>query len=252
MAGALAIWLVGLLVVDAIYGERYGERIADRVAASVQGHGSYGASDLALIRGKLAIDDLRVDRDDKVGRLALTVGTIRCDLPPLGIGLFDRTCRELDIGDVDLQLSTFALFQLRKPKRPPIHADRVVIDHATMTFSPSAVVPSLGKVRLVIDHAEAGPTVFKTPLSWLFQLRVLHATIELPIGNIGLTYGDGRFGAVGSVFGSHPVEIPFRIPLADPVEDARAEVRRLVAVGRGLAEKLLAQKTRDWLRDKVP
>jgi len=43
------------------------------------------------------------------------------------------------------------------------------------------------------EHAEAGETIFKTPLSWLFALQALRATIELPAGiTLELAYDHGE------------------------------------------------------------
>jgi len=251
VAGVAIAWLIALLVIGWVYGERYADGVADRLSESLHGSSVVGGHDLAMVRGRLTLDHLQVDRDDTVGKLRLDVGSVRCELLPLGGALFDRTCRVLAIEDLQLDLSTFAVFQLRKPKRPPIHASSVVIDHAVMVLSPTAVAPSLGRMRLVIDHAEAGDTVFKTPLSWLFSLDVLRATLELPIGAIRIEYGQGMLSASGSFLGSHPVALPYPLPVADLADDPPAEMKRLVAVGRELAEKLVAQKTRQWLRSKL-
>src|SRR5205814_6480593 len=118
-------------------------------------------------------------RDDSVGRLHLDVDEISCDLPPLGIAMFDRECRDLELHGLRLDVSTFAVFRFQRPKRPPIRARRVVIDDATFTFAPTALIPSIGRVEITIAHAEAGPSVFRTPLSWLLALRALRATIAL-------------------------------------------------------------------------
>jgi len=251
IAGVLVTWLLVLVVLGSIYGDRYARRVADRIGDTLQATGEVGDHDLALVRGRLSLDHLRVHRDDSIGTLSLDVGEVRCELAPLGIALVDSSCHELAIANVDLELSTFALFKLRNPKRPPIHARAVVIDQAVMVFSPTAVAPGLGRVRLVIEHAESGETVFKTPLSWLFRLDTLRATLELPIGAIRIAYANGLLSASGSLLGSRPVVLPFRLPLANLADDPQAELGRLVAIGRDLAERLVAQKTRQWLRSKL-
>ena len=140
------------------------------------------------------------------------------------------------------------------PKRAPIRADHVVIDDAELTFSPSAFLPSLGRIRIPIDHAESGPTVFVTPLSWIFSLTTLRAHVELPAGlTVHLTYDHGVFGAAGSLFGSTPVAATARAPGRDalhrrarrdrrarqarhgPRRAARREARRRLAAPEALA-----------------
>jgi hypothetical protein len=248
----LVAWIVVLVILGVAFGGSRAERIAERIGESLQAQATIADHDLALVRGRFAIDHLRVLRDDVVGKLALDVGKIRCELGPLGVALIDSSCRELAISNIRLSLSTFALLKLRKPKRPPIRAGAIVIDDAELVFSPSAVVASLGKMRLVIEHAEAGPTTLKTPLSWIFQMHVLEATLDLPIGTIKLRYANGMMTAAGSIFGATPVTVPFPLPPVDPADEPQQEIERLVKLGRELAERLVAQKTRDWLRDKLP
>ena len=248
----IVVWLMLLVVLGSIYGEEKAQAIADRIGETLQAPGTIEDHDLALVRGRLTLEHLRVKREDAIGKLSLDVGEVRCELAPLGIALADSSCRELAIENVKLELSTFALFKLRVPRRPPIRARAVVIDHAVMVFEPSARVASLGKIRLVIDHAEAGSTLFKTPLSWVFHLETLRATLELSFGTIKLSYSDGILTASGSLFGRQPVVLPFQIPLADLADDPARELKRLVELGRKLAEDLVAQKTRQWLNSKLP
>ena len=243
----LVVWIVLLLVLGSIFGERKAQAIADRLGETLQATANVGDHDLALVRGRLSLDHLEANRADLIGKLSLVIDSIRCELMPFGGALFDGSCRELAISGLRLELSTFALFKPFRPTRAPIHAERVTIDDATLVFSPAAVVPSLGRITLKIEHATAGPTVFKTPLSWLFQLETLHATLELPFGTIHLDYANGILSAGGAVFGKTPVTLPFRMPVADLTADPKAELKRLVATGKRLAEQLVEQKARDWL-----
>jgi hypothetical protein len=240
--GVVVAWLLLLAIVGAALGGARADRVAERLGESLQAQATIEDRDLALVRGRFSIDHLRVTRDDSVGKLSLDVGKIRCELAPLGIALIDHSCHELAIGGVRLSVSTFALFKLRKPKRPPIRAGAVVIEDAELTLP-------VGK--LAIARVDAGPTTFKTPLSWILEMTSLRATLELPIGTIRLTYGNGLMTAAGSIFGTTPVTVPVSLPRQDPDEDPQREVERLVKLGRDVAERLVAQKARDWLRDKL-
>lgn len=249
VGGALAVWLIVLVILGVAMSGRYGTRVAERVGESLQAQAAIESADLAFVRGRLELAGLTIRRDDAVGKLALDVASVRCELPPLGLLLVDRECRELVVRGVRLDVSSFALFKLQRPKRPPVRARQVIIDDAVFAFSPSALVPSLGTIRVTIEHAEAGQTTFKTPLSWLFALRQLRASIELPAGlTVKLTYANGVFTAVGGVFGTTPVELPITLPVADPADDGHAEMKRLVTLGRDLAEQLVARKATDWLK----
>lgn len=244
----LVVWIVLLLVLGSVFGERRAQAVSDRIGQTLGATSSIREHDLGLLRGRLELEHLEARRDDLIGKLSLDVGSIRCELWPFGGALIDSSCRELAIAEVRLELSTFALFKLKKPTRPPIRAQRVTIENATIVFSPAAVSPSLGRIALTIDRATAGPTVLKTPLSWLFSLETLTATLELPFGTIRIDYADGQLRAGGAVFGKTPVTLRFQMPRSDPTEDAKSELQRLVKIGKELGGELVEQKARDFLR----
>jgi hypothetical protein len=249
---AIALWLVATLVIGIAGEARTRRGIAERIGDSLQAESTIARGDLALLRGFLDLEQLSVRRDDLVGHLAITVARMHCELPPLGLALVDRDCRELAVTGTRLEVSTAALFRLERPKRPPVHADRVVIDDARLELSPSALAPGLGRVAIDISHAEAGATVFKTPLSWLFSLEVLRAKVSLPgDATLDLSYENGELRVSGGMFGATPIALPVAIPVADLAEDPRAEIARLVDLGRDLASRLAARKAVDWLRSKL-
>ena len=249
----LVVWIAGLFVAGFVLADRTGKSVAARVATTLQATATYDGASLGLVGGSLTLEKLKVRRDDVVGHLALDVGAIECDLPPLGLALVDRTCGVLEVRDIALEVSSTALFEIKRPKKKPFRADRVVVDNAKLAFMPSAFFPSFGRVEIRIEHAEAGPTTFKTPLSFLFALRALKATIDLPAGGtLQLHYANGKLRAAGGVMGSTPVELPIALPVIDSADDAQAEMAKLVAFGKDLAERLVRQKAEDWLRRRLP
>ncbi|HEU0031347.1 MAG TPA: hypothetical protein VFQ53_11990 [Kofleriaceae bacterium] len=248
----LAVWIVFLVILGAALGGRYQSGVAERLGESLHGESSVGDADLALVRGRLDLDDLRVRRDDAIGKLSLDVGDVRCELRAFGGALFDRTCQELRVSHVRLEISTTALFRVHRPKRPPMHADSVVIEDAVLVFTPSALVPTFGQMQIAIEHAQSGPTTFKTPLSWLLSLQALRAAIDLPGGlKIQLEYRNGILTAAGSLFGSDPVALPIALPIADAADDGQAEMKKITKLGKDLAERVLAQRAQDWLKQKL-
>jgi hypothetical protein len=249
--GFVMLWLGLLLALDGVLAGRQATGISSRVAESLHGSGSVDGADLALVRGRLSLEGLRVRRDDPVGHLAIDVAAIDCELPPLGWALVDSRCRELDVRGTRLEVSTTALFQLEHPRRPPIRVDRVVIDDAELLFAPSAFLPGLGRVAIVIEHAVAGETVLRTPLSWLFALLELRARIELPAGiSVQLRFGTGRLAAAGPLFGGGPVELPVELPSANAAHDARGEIQLLISTGKQLAARLVEKRATDWIETK--
>ena len=251
--GLVGLWIAALFVFGFILADRAGKRVASRIASSLQADATFGDATLGLVGGSLELEKLRVRRDDAMGTLALDVGAIDGDLPPLGLALVDRTCGELEVRDVTLEVSSLALFKLKQPRRKPYHADRVVVDNAKLAFMPSSFFPGFGRVAVTIEHAEAGPTTFKTPLSFVFALRALRASVDMPAGGtLRIDYANGKFRASGNVLGSTPVELPIELPVITSTDDAQAEMAKLVAWGKDLAERLVKQKAEDWLRRKLP
>lgn len=252
VVAAVGLWLGGLVVTGMVLEARTRTGVADRIAESLQADAAIERGSLSLVRGALDLEALAVRRDDAIGHLGITVADLHCELPPLGLALVDRDCRALIVGGTRLEVSAAALFKLPHPRRPPLHVRRVVIDDARLAFSPSAFLPDLGRIAIAIAHAEAGDTTFKTPLSWLFALRELHATIELPVGiPLQLTYDHGELRAAGGLLGATPVVVPISLPASDPADDARAQIARLVAFGKDVAEHLVVQRAADWLRTKL-
>ncbi len=250
--GGFALWIAVLVIVGFAYGGRAGDRVAARIGDSLAATGTVEHSTLSLVRGHIELTGLAVRKDD-IGHLAIDIGDIYCDLPPLGIALIDRECRDLVIDKVRLEVSTLAVFKFKKPKRKPLRARRVEINDAVLAFSPSAFLPALGKIEIKIDYVEAGPTVFKTPMSWIFSMKELRATLDVP-GDIviKLHYKNGMLSASGGVFGSTPVDLPFAIPVTAEGDDAQVEIKKLLELGKQLAEDLVERRAKDWLKSKLP
>jgi hypothetical protein len=186
-----------------------------------------------------------------IGHIAITVPSLTCALPPLGLALIHSDCRDLALRDARFELSSAALFKLPRPKRPPLHVDHIIIDDARLELLPSAIVPDLGRIAIAIAiaHADAGATTFKTPLSWLFALRELRATVELPAGiTLSLTYDRGELRVAGGMFGATPIALPVALPVVDISDDPRAELAKLVDFAKDVAARLVTRKAESWLR----
>ena len=247
----LGCWVVALVVLDFVLGSRQQRGTCNRLAEALQATATIQSSDLALIGGRWQFAGLAVRKDDAVGHLAIDVADVRCELPPLGWALLDRDCRELAVRGATLEASSNALFRLHHPRRRPIHAERVVIDDATITFLPSAFAANLGRVEIHIDHARSGPTTLRTPMSWLFAVHELKAQLALPAGvTVDLTYMEGKLAVTSTLLGA-PVEIPLELPDPGQARDGHEENLLLVRLATQVAERVVAQRATDWLRSKL-
>ena len=247
-AGLVVLWLIVAFVIGVALRERTAQRVTDRIGESLQATGKVGDSDLGLVRGWLALERLEVRRDDLVGKLDLTVASIECDLLPLGLAVFDRDCGELAIRGLRLDVSSVALFKLRRPKRKAFHVGAITLDDAALTVSPTAIAPSAGKVEIEIHHASAGATTFKTPLSFMFALQELRATLSFPPGIVvELGFENGMLTLSGGLFGSKPVTLPVQLPVADLADDPAGELKKLIAFGKKIVEQAIEQRATDWL-----
>lgn len=249
----LAGWLALLVVLGFALGRHQEGATREQLAESLRADVTIASSDLALIRGAWQLKGLAVRRADDVGMLALDVKAVRCELAPLGWALVDRDCGELVVRGVRMNVSTIAVFQQPQARRQAIHADHVVIDDATLVFQPSALVPRLGAVEIAIEHAEAGPTLLRSPLSSLLTLRSLRAHLALPAGiTLELRYERGVLTAAGSLLGASPVSIPVELPPRAAATDAREEMQQLVALGKDIAQRLVARRAQSWLEQLHP
>ncbi|HEX5058936.1 MAG TPA: hypothetical protein VFV99_06230 [Kofleriaceae bacterium] len=252
IVGVLAGWLVVLWVLGIAIGSHQERKTVDRLAESLQAIVTIDDSNLALIRGRWSMERLAVRHDDPLGKLSIDVAGVRCELGPLGWALVDRDCSELAVTGVRMEVSSTQLFKVPRPKRKPIHAEHIVIDDAVLVFQPSAVMPSLGRIEIAIEHAESGPTTLRTPLSWLLTLETLRAKLELPAGiTLHLSYAKGVLTASGSLFGSAPVELPVQLPVVALAHDTHEEMQQLIALGKDIAERLVAKRATDWLESKL-
>lgn len=78
-------WIIAMLVVGAVFADRMADRVTERLGESLQATATVGSSDLAMLRGRLELGTLAVRKDD-IGKLALDVEDVRCELPPGFLG----------------------------------------------------------------------------------------------------------------------------------------------------------------------
>lgn len=247
------LWLVACVVISYAYGSKMRARLEARLGEPLQATTTMAALDLAMLRGHMDIADLKLLRD-KGGHLAIDVGHVTCELPPLGWALVDDDCRDLVIKTMRVEVSSAGVFQLAQHKQVPVHARHVTIEDARLEFSPSALVPDLGKLTIIVEHASARDTVFKTPLSWIFALETLQARLEAPGGIVvTLRYDHGKLTIGGGLLGT-ALELPVAIPVQDLADDPKAELGKLGALGKQIGNqvaKSLEDRAGSWIKSKL-
>jgi hypothetical protein len=223
-------------------------RIEERIAFAFDAKARFADSDLSLLRGGFTAEGLLVTKDGG-GSLRLTVAEVDADLAPFGWALYDHYPSTLELSGIRLEASSLALLRTRgREGSKPFRVDELVIRDVHLAAMPTSLLPSLGRLEIHIDRARAGPVVMRTALSWVFSLEELVAEVSLPGGvSVALEYADGTLRVQGGAFGATPIEVPFAIPVLDPMR----EVEQLQDIGIELAKKITYEQAESWLKRQV-
>ncbi|MEZ4399344.1 MAG: hypothetical protein R3B06_04960 [Kofleriaceae bacterium] len=247
LAAIAALYLTALVVVGYAARGWVADVVRDRLALSLDGRARVGRVDLGLVRGRLALADVEVERDHQ-GQLRLAIARLEVDVAPLGAVVVDRAPRQITVRGARLAISGGGALGLPHRAGPPIAVGGVEIIDSELVIAATSALPGLAEVRVKLDRVRCGPTRFVTPMSWLFALDVLEARVELPGGRgFSIAYRDRVLTAVGGPFGQAPVTIDIELPRI-PGDDEPAQVR---AVAFSLGTKLVAALARGWLSDQL-
>ncbi|HVV81810.1 MAG TPA: hypothetical protein VHE35_01980 [Kofleriaceae bacterium] len=241
--GALAGYLVLLVVVGWATGGMVARDVRARLAASLDADADVGGARVSLVRGAASIRDISVRREHD-GYLSLDLDRLDLDVAPLGAVLWDRDPRAVSVRGGRLEVTGLGVLRLpRRPAHPPIRVGALALDDCAIVLATAGMMTGLTRVQLTIERARSGETVLRTALSWLFTLQELVARVELAGGvTVRLEYRGGVLSAAGGPFGAVPVVIPFEIP---PAGDD--EVEQLAAIGKQLGKELaMAEARRVW------
>lgn len=245
LAGAFAVWCVALVIAGYAAGGCQQRRIETRIATAFEAKVGFADADLSLLRGNFDGDALTISKDTPIGSLRVRVGTLEAELAPLGLALVDGRMRALRLHDVQLEATTFEMLRTKSRGGKPFAVDELELTNVHLVTMPSAALPTLGKLELTIERARAGPTVLRTPLSWVFSLQELVAHFEVAGGvSVRVEYKGGKLRASGGVLGSPWVEVPFTIPVLDPAR----EMEQLAQMGMELAEKMTFEQAESILK----
>ncbi len=219
------------------------ETVRDRLALSLDGDARVGSVDLGLLRGRLVVDDVVVERHHR-GTLRLAIEHIEVDVAPLGAVVVARDPRRVFVRGAHIAISGAGALDLPQREHTVITLGALEVVDSDLAIMVTTAWPELGQVRLVLERFRAGRTVLRTPLSWVFALEALDARVELPgDADFALRYADGRLSAVGGVFGDAPVEIAIQLPRT-PGPDEPAQLR---ALAFELGKRLVIERGKRWL-----
>jgi hypothetical protein len=237
LGGAVAVWVGFLAGYGWLGADCQRERAEARLAATMKARVEIGDLDLGLVTGDLGVDRLRIERDDR-GLFRLEVARVDVDLWPVGLALLQDGVGDVRIRGARLEVTALGALDLRHGKGKPLRFDRIDIRDADLAIEAIRLVPGLARVAVHVDHAVAGATTLRTPMSWLFALRELDATVTLPDGSVArLQYARGVIHLSGSLLGAVPIDLPFEIPVLDPA----AELDQLREMGFSLALELVTE-----------
>jgi hypothetical protein len=239
-----ATWVVGLVIAGYAARGCVVERTQARLSQSLDATVAIGDLELSLVRGRVGLGDLVIDRDHD-GHLHVQIDRIDAGIAPLGAYLWDRDLGQVTVRGVAIEVTAWAVLKIKPPRRPPLVMDHLTIEGAHVVFAPTSLTGSWGKATLAVERAEAGATVLRTPMSWLFALEHLDAVLDLPgIAPIALHYDAGRLEASGSVFGATPIGIDVHLPAPEPGHEGR----QLADLATDLAERLALARAEHLLR----
>jgi hypothetical protein len=245
LVGALGVWCVALVIAGYAAAGCQKRRVEQRIARAFEAKVGFGDADLSLLRGRFGGDDLTIAKDTPIGTLRVHVGRLEAELAPLGLALVDGGMRALRLSDVNLEATTLELLRATRRGGKPFAVDELELTNVRLVTMPTTLVPGLGKLELTIQHARAGPTVLRTPLSWVFSLRELVARVDVEGGvSVRVEYRGGVLRASGGVLGSTWVDVPFAIPVLDPAR----EMEQLAALGVDLAAKMTLRQAESILQ----
>ncbi len=236
-----------LLILGYALAGRAADTVRDRLAQSLDGEARVGAVELGLVRGRIAVDDLVVERHH-LGTLRLAIDHVEVEVAPLGAVVVARTPRRVFVRGAHIAISGAGALDLPERERTVLTLGGLEVVDSDLAIVVTTAWPELGQVRLRLDRFRAGRTVLRTPLSWVFALEELEARVELP-GDAGfaLRYAGGKLSAVGGVFGDQPVVIAIELPRT-PGPDEPAQLR---ALAFELGKRLVIERGKRWLSRRL-
>jgi hypothetical protein len=237
------------------------ERVEQRMAAALDAEVEVGHASLNLLTGSIELGDIRVERQQG-GHVAIQIERIEVDAAPLGWVVFDRVPEHVNVRGARMSVDAPGVLSLpEQPERPPLRIGGMYLEDIRLEMKIIDWLPGLGRIEIAIDRGRAGPVVLQGSLDWIFAVRELNASAELPgPRQVTIDYGEGTLrlggGPPGSpgFLGARPVSVPFELPAPPPGAQEAEKLRILAdaiikAVGHEASRRWLEYKTREKLRE---
>lgn len=239
---AAATYLAALVVASWVVAATVERDVQHRLATTLDGTATVGDATVSLLRGSIAVTGVHAERHH-LGTLALDVDRIELDVAPLGAFAVVRSPRALRVTGGHLVVTGAGALDGLERGHAQVDVGAVELRASELTLAVTSLWPELARVHLVLDRVRAGPTRFRTPLSWVFTLDELDARVELPGGSaFTLAYRDGALTARGGLFGAAPITVPVDLRYRAGVD----ETVQLRALAFELGKRLAVERARRW------
>lgn len=252
----LGRWLLGLLVAYGLtmvfgglmFARCARDQVADRLGRALGGEVQIASTSLSVWRGRLVLDGVIVTRP-RGGSMNLSIGTITADVAGWGGVVFDRDVDRVVARKVALEISAKGAIDVARLERQPLEVGELIIEDASIGFTPTALLPGLGRVEVDLRRAVSRPVVLSGAMTWLRGLESLDGDVSLPGGiEAGATYAGRQLVLRGGLFGATPVSVPFEVPVLDPsgteIDHARTIARAVIAAAGSFV-------IRDMIKDRM-
>lgn len=265
-SGALFVGYLLLLVgLGALLEEVVIDKVEERMALSLDANVEVGGASVSLLRGRLELRDVLVDRMERIegaerrrgGHLELGITHVTVDLAPLGWMVIDPEPSLVQVRGVEVSLSARGALTLpQRPERPPLRLGGMQVQDVNIAAMPTALLPKLGRLELHVDEARTGPVEVRSALDWLFALHSLHARATLsliagPDAPVEVHYQDQRLRVSAEILGAEPIDVPFVMPVPEPDDLELDKLRLLVravmqSVGKEAGARMRGKIARKW------
>jgi hypothetical protein len=249
-----ALWLAGLALLGELGARRAALRVQATLAAALGAKVRLGGVDLGLVRGRLELAELELERASP-GALRVALHHARLEVAPLGLALWRRDRAEALVVDrAELAISAWGMLAPPPAGALRLSLERFDLRAITLRLAPSLLAPDLGAATLTIKRATGGAVVLRSAASWLLALDELDAELALPGGvTAHLGYRGAPVGRDGVRRGTLSVRstrlrAPLALPLTLPAVVDGDELAAMRQLGAQLLRAAATRKASALLR----
>ncbi len=235
----LGFVLIGGFIGGSCIAESAAKRLGNALAAEVK----IGSTSAMIATGNVTVKDIEIRRDG----VEINIARAKISMPAGGAMVFSQRLKFVEASGIRASLSARGAAEMAVRDRKPLHIDELVLRDATVSISPTLIIPGLGQVEASIESARSRDVNLASAVSWIAKLDEMVAKATLP-GGAGASFGysGGQLSLSGSWFGSNPLSIPFKIP---ELNSDLLEIDQLKIIGRALTRTVAKHVATDRLLD---